>query len=427
MIVPGALALLAMPALAAPATAHAYRLASSSPDFGGQERVADSDARIVVRLHSDTPEGVSVSDLDQAVRAAVRAWNDVPCSRLEFVYEGITEVPATNGDDVTTIQTVDSGWTAMGNLRDAPAATLSSYTNVEGTWAIADGDLYLNNDTIDWMLVGVDPATIVLHELGHRLGLAHPCGEEGLLACDPTTPPLMSPIYDDIFTAPRADDVAGVCFLYPTDACSETSCGPSELCVDGRCLSACDGVVCAADEVCDLGRCVRDCSSGRCDVPCTADDDCAAGLRCRDAICTPSTGTLGDPCSSVHDCAAGVCSAGYCTEACTMSCAYGYACGESSMVCEATLGVLGAACTNGAECASGRCYQSSDGAALCTRLCGASGPPCPAGFECADVDGRTVCRPPPQLGCGAGRASSTPPWLSLLACLGLVFLRRSQK
>ena len=406
-------------------TARAYRLAGSAPEFGGQLHVADADARIVVRLHSRTPAGVSVSELDEAIRSAVRAWNDVPCSRLEFVYEGITEIAATSGDDVTTIQTVDSGWLAMGNSRDAPAATLSTYANSGGLWVITDGDIYLNNETLEWMRVGVDPTTVVMHELGHRLGLAHPCGEEGLVNCEPATP-LMSPIYDEVFTAPRADDVAGACFLYATESCGTTSCDADQLCVDGACIDSCDGVICAANELCEIGRCVRDCSGGRCEQRCTTNVECPSGARCDGNLCVPSTGMLGDPCASVHDCAAGECNVGYCSERCAMTCSYGYACTSAGMVCEATLGVFGARCTGGAECASGRCYQSTRGAALCTRLCG-PGTACPTGFECAEVDDRSVCRPPPRSGCSASVGTSHAPWSALLASLVFVLARRARR
>jgi hypothetical protein len=78
---------------------------------------------------------------------------------------------------------------------------------------------------------------VLAHELGHALGLAHPCeiiGENGAPLCTSTPMSLMHPRYDPRAFALTEDDDEGTCWLYPDAAPrremeAESACSVSEL------------------------------------------------------------------------------------------------------------------------------------------------------------------------------------------------------
>jgi hypothetical protein len=101
--------------------------------------------------------------------------------------------------------------------------------------------------------------------------------------------------------------------------CETASCGASEICVGGACVSPCAGVVCPLDQICVEGECVVDrcasvvcgtgleCRAGACVAACTG-VTCADGERCVDGDCQP------DPCFGV-DCGSGMrCVEGLCVD-----------------------------------------------------------------------------------------------------------------
>ncbi len=71
----------------------------------------------------------------------------------------------------------------------------------------AAGDIHFDtseNWTIGYAGSGIDIYQVFTHELGHALGLKH-SGDGGAL---------MAPYYNEGFTGPQADDIAGIQYLY---------------------------------------------------------------------------------------------------------------------------------------------------------------------------------------------------------------------
>jgi hypothetical protein len=74
---------------------------------------------------------------------------------------------------------------------------------------------------------GMDLQSTITHEAGHFVGLSHPCGENNLPAC-PAVDPVMAPTTSYGSKGKRtlkADDVAGVCAIYPEPSGGCGGCG----------------------------------------------------------------------------------------------------------------------------------------------------------------------------------------------------------
>src|SRR5262249_22440322 len=155
------------------------------------------------------------------------------------------------------------------------------------------------------------------HEIGHGIGLLHPCeidGAQGAPDCasDPSYAlTTMFPVYSASQAKLSADDVAGVCFLYPGmpgPACGATGCPVGTVCRPEGCVAMCGTEMCKADEYCTPDGCwPKDkCWGPLCKLTCAADSDCRARQKCVTSQCV-GVAPDGDPCVSSADCAGGIC------------------------------------------------------------------------------------------------------------------------
>ena len=161
---------------------HAYRTGSDLPEF------AESRDEIVRWRHSSLAyevTGARADELHDAARWAASQWAAVDCARVTFREMLASGAPAAPNDGRNTITFVDSGWMELGFAADAAATTDVRYRSMgDGAVEITEADIYLNAERFDF--ASDEPAAgerslraTLLHELGHFLGLLHPCEPDG--------------------------------------------------------------------------------------------------------------------------------------------------------------------------------------------------------------------------------------------------------
>jgi hypothetical protein len=296
-----ALALGGLIVSAAPGEALAYRTVAD--ELGVPGPVVRGSLWVAVLVQSATTGAVPAEVLAASARDAAAAWVS-DCSPLRLEVMPMSSAFADESDGLTSIVVIESGWEARGYGATRAAITESRYVRVGEQWMIADADILVNADTFDWTATDAPSLTAILvHELGHAIGLAHPC-EFGGVAGEPecaampeiASAAVMFPRYQPGAEALRPDDLAGLCALYPTDPCAGVACGAAEMCVAGECV---ERLICAGQ-------------------PCTG--ACAEGGD--DPGACVSTGARGAPCAMGEACASRLCLTsmslgGYCTVGCT--------------------------------------------------------------------------------------------------------------
>jgi hypothetical protein len=172
---------------------------------------------------SDRPgSGVSAIDLRGAVERATATWSRVESANVRFTFQGMTSAAAEGFDGQTTLGFIDRP-----DLDRVLGATSFLIDTTSG--AIAEADIFFNSRFAFSVAANgqpdrVDLESVVLHELGHLLGLGHSAiGETERNATGSRrvigSGAVMFPIaHSSGATADRvlqADDIAGVSDLYP--------------------------------------------------------------------------------------------------------------------------------------------------------------------------------------------------------------------
>jgi hypothetical protein len=362
--------------------AFAYRTFEDDPSVRQDARWQSNE--ITLELSTiGTGEGLAW-ELGAAFEAAALTWQRVDCMSLSLERTS-TNLPARARDGRSTVQIIRSGWSSLGFSPDRGAATDVRLTQSdEGQYAIVEADIYLNFEHHEFVFGHprdneLDAQAVLTHELGHVLGLLHPCEEHAdsvAPLCEPGSAALESALYP-IYLGEQArmlsdDDRRGACALYAR----ATPCAAG----------------CAEGEVCSIDGCTPD--------PCLEDPATCGAHRCR----------LDTDCDTDSSCARSGPSPGYCI----------------------SFGALGAACSRGDECASGLCVTSrAHGISYCTNAC-TDDSQCSGYQRCAVVDGRGVCAPVDEsASCAVSQPSKdrTPGTieLSFLIFLTLVRLARRRR
>lgn len=339
------------------------------------------------------------SDL-QAVRDAFRSWACVEGQGLRFVEGDEPGVKvADRSDEVNSIY-----WDEVNDFGFGPGTFATTVTpgggGPDGEIEVREGaDIIFNGFDYTWATDpdvvtgggGVDVQSVAVHEIGHWLGLAHPCDGDVCLGLDESIMTPTSPS-DVVARDLQQDDIDGLLELYATD--------------DG---SRCDGPY-------------------RLRERCTCNDDCVEGLLCADIgageqVCS-------QPCT-LED--TSVCSAG---QTCALRPAPGGAVGLCVAVSDTGQLPPGALCENDRQCQSDAICGLTDplGRTACRLPCD-SIVDCPDGTDCTQgictvlgIEG-VACpsdEPPPACGCRAA-GERAPRSIALAALLlALIRLRRRE-
>jgi len=404
-----------------PSRAQAFRTGADTPDLKGTARVRWTANEINFQLYNVAPSGLGMGDVQAEIIRGMHTWEAPTCSGVRFNLQGITYAHASPGDGLNTVEWIQSGWEARGFKTGAAGITDVQYAKTaNGKWQIVEADMYLNGTNHSWVLEGDggngfrDVLSVVTHELGHMLGLMHPCevlGADGAPDCskDPSfATTTMYPIYAPSQATLSADDQNGVCFLYPVDGCANLQCPEGSQCSAGVCAPTCGGLICSEGETCDNDVCVATCNGLACDAgaaSCEAGTDCDAGASCVGDGCHLRAGEPGDPCSADADCTSDSCSlSGFCAGPCSIDCDGGSCSDEAAVDCD-NRSPLGAKCSEANQCIGGECLAGAEEHAVCTRTCGGTHAACPLDWECNEVQDKRVCTPPIPIKVAGGGCS----------------------
>lgn len=257
---------------------------------------------------------------------AVRTWTRPACSGFRARYGGASQVGAAD-DGVNAVIIHDDVWPA----ELVPGAIAQTIVHVDPNGDLRDADIHLN--AVDWRfsLDGapgtLDARSILVHELGHALGLGHSSDARATMA--PNGSGLR-------WRSLERDDVEGLCSLYPgvgAPGCEVDPCPAGYTCVGGACqrpgerrdlCAPCQPTAGACEGAGDDARCVdvgEGASAGRaCGRACATDAECGAGFRCLptteagDLQCVSTEGCRNgaSPCATDADCKDSACRGGAC-------------------------------------------------------------------------------------------------------------------
>lgn len=168
---------------------------------------------IVYRFNASTsPSTIGADAALMAIDAGMASWAAPACTRWRTTNAGATSATrATAGDRRNDFLWINSGWPAeLGPVNSVIGVTTPVWTS--GGYYI-DADIQFNGVGFTWSLDGrrgtVDTQSIATHEEGHFLGLDHSTQMSAVMYASYT---------GGIKRTLTADDIAGVCAIYPSGA-----------------------------------------------------------------------------------------------------------------------------------------------------------------------------------------------------------------
>ncbi len=368
------------------------------------------------------PPTLSQADWMNVAKASMNSWNTVSGAslRLNYIGDASTREFGSNDANHEIFWVTDANeWKRKvgGGGNGVLGVTVAPYncpTSSKPSREIYDADLILNGTgQFKWAPTCaewgdcVSIQSTLTHELGHFVGLGHPCP-----SCDWS---IMSAQAGFNVQYPEFDDMQGLRVLYPA---STSSAQMGMACnVSGECQS---GLACVAQTSTQgvSHFCAQACTGG-----------CSAGYVCdrSDGYCKFPIGTLGGAAGKGDNCAERPCGddllcvgTGGSAYSCFASCANDSACGTGESCAPLQdgggacmhLAKLSEKCDDVTPCASHLlCVRDSAGKGQCYQGCkpDISGQ-CPIGVACVSVGaGLGACGAKPTIGHQPSTASNVEP------------------
>lgn len=246
---------------------------------------------------ADAPDFGGGLDALSAVEQACANWSEVLCADVSFQFLGATDA-GWAADGQNTIFWISEGW-------DFGEATAGATLWITPSGELMEVDLALNAEFFEWKTGGgnglqddvIDPVSVLSHELGHWLGLAHSEDQYATMYGYQLPNAIQSTL--------DGDDQAGICTLYPsgTEGCeSNDDCPDDHACTEIAGKNVCKhthdppGSFCSIDHLnCEdmcwisLYECstlcvftVQNLSEGYCSLTCESFHDCPPDFTCSD-------------------------------------------------------------------------------------------------------------------------------------------------
>ena len=203
-------------------------------------REFDRGRSVGLTVQSEGQPGVPGGGLTE-VRAGIRAWNNVSGSRVNLAFQGTAnrDFQIDDVDGVNSISYEDPFDEIPGSYERGGGGVIAiTYTffycrrstatheipgneSVEAL-AIIESNVTTQDGYEQWVRLTPDPRKsheeVMAHELGHAIGIAHPCGDAASGSCDEVTGEALmrARVHGDGRGAElNSDDRAAVRFLYP--------------------------------------------------------------------------------------------------------------------------------------------------------------------------------------------------------------------
>lgn len=231
--------------LAAPA---AFAFSLSRTDSNHIIRWYDNDNTIELELDANGPTRLRAGDTSGDVRAAIDSaidsWNSISCNGLNLVVAGTTnETTNVVSDGVDAVDGINRlVWIETAARYPYSAQVLGVTSPVfyqDGT--IIEADIIFNGVDDNWAVYSsladvpggstngqaVDVESVVVHELGHLIGLGHVLNGAAM-----SEPPTMTPTVDPQLRTRtlESNDRDGACFVYPSTGATDYACNENSDC-----------------------------------------------------------------------------------------------------------------------------------------------------------------------------------------------------